>query len=67
MSHFPVLVLSRPSQSVDDLLIPYIAFQDPEAAKRCASIRDRRAEGAEDPTWHEIDEIEVVLDDRRNG
>ena len=42
---------------------PIIAFQDPDAAKRCASIRDRRAEGAEDPTWHEIDEIEVVMDD----
>ena len=24
MSHFPVLVLSRPSQSVDDLLLPYM-------------------------------------------
>ena len=24
MSHFPVLVLSRTSQSVDDLLLPYM-------------------------------------------
>ena len=42
---------------------PIIAFQRREMAERCMGTRDKRAEGAEDPTWHEIDEIEVVLDD----
>lgn len=42
---------------------PVIAFQRREMAERCKEARDRRAEGAEDRTWHEIDEIEVVLDD----
>ena len=45
---------------------PVIAFQSREMAERCKERRDKRAEGAEDPTWHEIDEIEVVLDDARD-
>ena len=35
-------------------------------AELCKERRDRRADGAEYPTWHEIDEIEVVLDDARD-
>lgn len=48
-----------------DVLVkcPIIAFQSREMAERCMEKRDRRAEGAEDLTWHEIDDIEVVLDD----
>ena len=42
---------------------PIIAFQSREMAERCKEARDRRAEGAEDLTWHEVYEIEVVLDD----
>lgn len=42
---------------------PFIAFQSREMAERCKETRDRRAEGAEDRTWHEVYEIEVVLDD----
>ena len=45
---------------------PVIAFQRREMAELCKERRDRRADGAEDPTWHEIDEIEVVLDDARD-
>ena len=45
---------------------PVIAFQSREMAEKCKERRDRRADGAEDPTWHEIDEIEVVLDDARD-
>lgn len=42
---------------------PVTAFQRREMAERCMEKRDMRADGAEDPTWHEINEIEVVLDD----
>lgn len=42
---------------------PVTAFQRREMAERCKEARDRRAEGAEDLTWHEVYEIEVVLDD----
>ena len=42
---------------------PVIAFQSREMAELCKEARDMRADGAEDPTWHEIDEIEVVLDE----
>ena len=42
---------------------PVIAFQSREMAERCVEKRDMRAYRNEDPTWHEIDEIEVVLDD----
>lgn len=45
---------------------PVIAFQSREMAERCMEKRDKRAEGAEDPTWHEIHEIEVLLDDARD-
>lgn len=43
-----------------------IVFQRREMAERCKETRDRRAEGDEDPTWHEVYEIEVVLDDARD-
>lgn len=39
------------------------AFQRRDMAELCKDRRDARAEGAEYPTWHEIHEIEVVLDD----
>lgn len=42
---------------------PVTAFQRREMAERCMETRDRRADGKEDPTWHEIHEIEVVMDD----
>lgn len=42
---------------------PFIAFQSREMAETCKETRDRRADGAEDRTWHEVYEIEVVLDD----
>lgn len=42
---------------------PVIVFQSREMAERCMHVRAIRAMGAEDPTWHEIHEIEVVLDD----
>ena len=42
---------------------PVIAFQSREMAERCMEKRDIRAYRKEDPTWHEINEIEVVLDD----
>ena len=42
---------------------PVIAFHSREMAELCGERRDKRAEGAEYPTWHEIHEIEVVLDD----
>lgn len=42
---------------------PVVAFQSREMAELCRDRRNRRAEGAEDPTWHEVNEIEVVLDD----
>ena len=45
---------------------PVIAFQSREMAELCGERRDRRSEGAEYPTWHEIHEIEVVLDDARD-
>ena len=45
---------------------PIIAFQRREMAERCVEVRDRRADGAEDLTWHDIDEIEVVMDDARD-
>ena len=38
------------------------AFQRRDMAEMCMETRDRRADGAEDPTWNEIHEIEVVLD-----
>ena len=43
--------------------LPVVAFQSLEMAVKCMERRDRRAESAEYPTWHEIREIEVVLDD----
>ena len=43
--------------------LPVAAFQRLEMAELCKDRRDARAEGAEYPTWHEIREIEVVLDD----
>lgn len=45
---------------------PVTAFQSREMAERCKERRDKRAEGAEDRTWHEVYEIEVVLDDARD-
>ena len=42
---------------------PVTAFQSREMAELCGERRDKRADGAEDPTWHEIHEIEVLLDD----
>lgn len=43
--------------------LPVAAFQRLGMAELCKQRRDRRSEGAEYPTWHEIREIEVVLDD----
>mgnify|MGYP007095040241 FL=1 len=43
--------------------LPVVAFQSLAMAVLCKERRDRRAKGAEYPTWHEIHEIEVVLDD----
>lgn len=43
--------------------LPVAAFQRLEMAEMCKERRDARAEGAEYPTWHEIHEIEVVMDD----
>lgn len=43
--------------------LPFIAFQRLEMAELCKDRRNARAEGAENPTWNEIHEIEVVLDD----
>lgn len=43
--------------------LPVVAFQCRDMAEMCKDRRDARAEGAEYPTWHEIHEIEVVLDD----
>lgn len=37
-----------------------------EVAERCMGARDRRAGGKEDPTWHEIHEVEVVMEDARD-
>ena len=37
-----------------------------EMAELCKERRDRRAEGTENPTWNEIHEIEVVMDDARD-
>lgn len=45
---------------------PVIAFQSREMAERCMDTRNRRAYRKEDPTWHEINEIEVVMDDARD-
>lgn len=45
---------------------PVTAFQSREMAELCKETRNRRAEGSEDLTWHEIHEIEVVLDDARD-
>jgi hypothetical protein len=50
---------------LEDLFVerPVTAFQRREMAELCKERRDCRADGAEYPTWHEIHEIEVVLDD----
>lgn len=45
---------------------PVTAFQSREMAEMCRETRNMRAEGAEDRTWHEVYEIEVVLDDARD-
>ena len=42
---------------------PVIAFQDRDAAELYAKHGDGRAEGADDLTWNQMSEIEVVLDD----
>lgn len=46
--------------------LPVAAFQRLGMAELCKQRRDRRAEGAEYSKWHEIREIEVVLDDARD-
>ena len=43
--------------------LPVVAFQSRDMAELCKETRDRRADGAEDHVWNEVEQIEVVLDD----
>ena len=52
------------SDLIDTLVeYPVIAFQDRDAAELYAKRGDGRSEDADDLTWYQISEIEVVLDD----
>lgn len=57
-------LVTEVSDWIDSLVErPIIAFQSRSAAELYAKRGDERAEGAYDPTWYEVYEIEVVLDD----
>lgn len=57
-------LVTEVSDLIDTLVeCPVIAFQDRDAAELYAKRGDGLAEGADDLTWNQISEIEVVLDD----
>lgn len=57
-------LVAEVSDLIDTLVeYPIIAFQSRDAAELYAKRGDGRAEGADDLTWNQISDIEVVLDD----
>ena len=57
-------LVTEVSDLIDTLVEhPIIAFQSRDAAELYAKRGDGRAESADDLTWYEVYEIEVVLDD----